>query len=53
MKSILTLLALNVLNVNGLSPDGKCRILSLRGGGVHGSFEAGALMAIVDKMPAD
>ena len=32
--------------------DGKCRILSLRGGGVHGSYEVGALEAIVEEMQA-
>ena len=36
-----------------LSPDGKCRILSLRGGGVHGAFEAGALKAMVELMPPE
>jgi predicted acylesterase/phospholipase RssA len=32
----------------GLSPDGKCRILALRGGGVHGVFEVGVLKAFVE-----
>ena len=35
------------------SDDGKCRILSFRGGGVHGSYEVGALKAIVEGMAAD
>lgn len=35
------------------SDDGKCRILSLRGGGVHGSFEVGVLQSIVDMMPSN
>ena len=39
--------------VNALGADGKCRILSLRGGGVHGAFEVGVLQAIVDIMPKD
>ena len=30
----------------------KCRILSFHGGGIHGSFEAGALKALVEHMPA-
>ena len=34
-----------------LSSDGKCRILSLSGGGVHGSFEVGALWALIEHMP--
>ena len=33
---------------NALSEDGKCRVLALRGGGVHGSFEVGALKAFID-----
>ena len=33
-----------------LSPDGKCRVLALRGGGVHGSFEVGVLKAFVDTL---
>ena len=31
--------------------DKKCRILSLRGGGVHGAWEVGVLKALVDIMP--
>ena len=31
--------------------DDKCRILSFRGGGVHGAFEAGVIMALTDLMP--
>ena len=33
--------------------DGKCRILSFRGGGVHGSYEVGVLNALVDHMPPE
>ena len=33
--------------------DGKCRILSFRGGGVHGSYEVGVLNALVDHMPSE
>lgn len=39
--------------VNALGPDGKCRILSLRGGGVHGAWEVGVLQALIDNMPAE
>ena len=38
---------------NADKSDGKCRILSLRGGGVHGSFEVGVLQSIVDMMPSN
>ena len=37
----------------GLSDDGKCRILALRGGGVHGSYEVGVLNSLVDVMPPE
>jgi NTE family protein len=30
--------------------DGKCRILALRGGGIHGSFEVGVIKAFVNKL---
>lgn len=33
---------------HALSPDGKCRILALKGGGVHGSYEAGVLKAFME-----
>ena len=37
-----------------LSPDGKCRIIAFKGGGIHGSYEAGALKAITEMSdPAD
>ena len=39
------------MSANALQKDGKCRILSLRGGGVHGAFEIGALKGLVDNMP--
>lgn len=29
-----------------ISPDGKCRVLALRGGGTKGAYEVGALKAI-------
>jgi len=31
--------------------DKTCKILSFRGGGVHGSYEAGVLKALADHMP--
>ena len=36
--------------VAALSPDGKCRVLALRGGGKHGSFEFGVLKAFVQEL---
>lgn len=33
--------------------DGKCRVLSLKGGGIHGAWEAGALKAVIEHMPAE
>ena len=31
-----------------LGPDGKCRVLALRGGGVHGAYEVGVLKAFAE-----
>ena len=42
-----------VASSDALGPDGKCRIISFRGGGIHGSYEIGALRAIVDHMPPE
>ena len=39
-----------ILAVKTLSADGKCRVLALRGGGVHGSFEVGVLKAFVENL---
>jgi predicted acylesterase/phospholipase RssA len=39
-----------ILAVKTLSADGKCRVLALRGGGVHGSFEVGVIKAFVEKL---
>ena len=39
--------------ISALSADGKCRILSFRGGGVHGSWEAGVIKAIFENMPVE
>ena len=32
--------------------DGKCRILSLKGGGIHGAWEAGCVQAVMEHMEA-
>ena len=58
MRGLNTLIAFSVTFdsiklAHGLSKDGKCRILSLRGGGVHGAFEVGVLQALVDNMPPE
>jgi len=34
------------------SPDGKCRVLAMRGGGIHGAFEVGVLKAFTDILPS-
>ncbi len=39
-----------ILAVKTLSADGKCRVLALRGGGVHGSLEVGVLKAFVENL---
>jgi NTE family protein len=51
MKKLISLVTFFTASM-ALSPDGKCRILALRGGGVHGSFEVGALKALVENLPA-
>lgn len=33
-----------------LSADGKCRVLVLRGGGVHGSYEVGVFKALIESL---
>ena len=50
MKGFILSLATMATTVNGLSPDGKCRVLAMRGGGVHGSFEIGVLKAFVERL---
>ena len=43
-----------IFSAETLSADGKCRVLALRGGGVHGFFEIGVLKAFVEKLdPVD
>ena len=39
--------------VNALGPDGKCRVLALRGGGVHGAYEVGVLKAFTEFLNYD
>lgn len=54
MRSKLTALSFLLLSTvsllsqpaSTLSPDGKCRVLALRGGGSKGAYEVGALRAI-------
>ena len=56
--SFIIAVCLNFTNVSGNTTeatsdpenDGKCRILSLRGGGVHGAWEVGVLKAMAEKM---
>eukprot|EP00353_Schmidingerella_taraikaensis_P005446 CAMPEP_0185573092 /NCGR_PEP_ID=MMETSP0434-20130131/4895_1 /TAXON_ID=626734 ORGANISM="Favella taraikaensis, Strain Fe Narragansett Bay" /NCGR_SAMPLE_ID=MMETSP0434 /ASSEMBLY_ACC=CAM_ASM_000379 /LENGTH=67 /DNA_ID=CAMNT_0028189213 /DNA_START=20 /DNA_END=223 /DNA_ORIENTATION=- len=31
----------------------KCKVLSLKGGGIHGAWEAGVIQGIVEHMPSD
>ena len=50
-KLKISCLYLLVGTVNALSDDGKCRILSLRGGGIHGVWEVGVLQAFMDSIP--
>ena len=40
-------------NTSDADDDGKCRILSLRGGGVHGAWEVGVLKAMAEKINPD
>ena len=46
MKTTLALLA----SLVAASPDGKCRVLAMRGGGIHGAFEVGVLKAFTDTL---
>jgi len=41
-----------LIQVTGASEqNGKCKILSLKGGGIHGAWEAGVLKALTEAMP--
>ena len=53
LSILVTILIQAVLGRESTKVGTKCRILSLRGGGVHGSFEAGVLKAFVDHMPIE
>ena len=44
-------LATTVEVAHAIGADGKCRILSLRGGGIHGAWEAGVLQGMIENMP--
>jgi len=46
MKAFLTTALYSI--TTALEPNGKCRVLALRGGGVHGIYEVGALKAFVE-----
>ena len=52
MKFLLSAAVL-ALTAQAKGKDGKCRILSCKGGGVHGSWEVGVLSALVDEMPEE
>jgi predicted acylesterase/phospholipase RssA len=39
-----------LLGLVAASPDGKCRVLAMRGGGIHGAFEVGVLKAFTDTL---
>jgi len=53
LRILASILIQTVLGQESTKEGAKCRILSLRGGGVHGSFEAGVLKALVDHMPVE
>ena len=53
LRLFVTVISLFINTINALSADGKCRILSFRGGGVHGSWEAGVIKGIFENMPAE
>lgn len=48
MIKLLTHFLLGILRT--IATDGKCRILVLRGGGVHGAYEVGAIKALVESL---
>jgi len=51
MKSISSSL---ILGLASAGKDGKCRVLAMRGGGIHGAFEVGVLKAFTDNLqPTD
>ena len=53
LRIIVAGISLFINLISALSADGKCRILSFRGGGVHGSWEAGVIKGIFENMPAE
>lgn len=50
MLKVLTSILMTSCLAAKTSSDGKCRILVLRGGGVHGAYEAGALQAMIENL---
>lgn len=48
IKSVISLAGFVPLVAAG--PNGKCRVLAMRGGGIHGSFEVGVLKAFTDTL---
>ena len=43
-----TVFSVVIAAANALGPDGKCRVLALRGGGVHGAYEVGVLKGFTE-----
>ena len=53
IKGLLTIFLMNILLIFSKNPSGKCRILSLEGGGDRGAYQAGAFKAFVDLLPPE
>jgi len=53
IKGLITIFLINILYILSKKSSGKCRILSLEGGGDRGAYQAGAFKAFVDKLPAE
>lgn len=47
---IRSFLALSLASLAEAGPNGKCRVLAMRGGGIHGAFEVGVLKAFTDTL---
>jgi predicted acylesterase/phospholipase RssA len=43
-----TFFSVVIAAAKALGPDGKCRVLALRGGGVHGAYEVGVLKGFTE-----
>ena len=48
-----TFAAVNFTTVEAQDKSDKCKILSLKGGGIHGAWEAGVLKGMTEAMPAE